>query len=128
METVKRVLITLSFAVFTSFASFSQDKAASDDETAFVNFLKVQNGQVFFTIKYHNELGRRFDITVNDAYGENLYRGNFSGKEFGKVFRAPAELGKLVVTIRSYATKKEHKFEISSEPRFIQEAYVTIVQ
>lgn len=126
METIKRVL-TLSIALFISFASFSQDKAASDDETAFVNFLKVQDGHLFFTIKYHNELGRRFDITVNDADGENLYRGKFTGKDFGKVFRAPAELGKLVVTIRGYGKKTEHKFEISSEPRLIRDTYVTLV-
>jgi hypothetical protein len=129
METIsKRAFIFLSIVLLTSFASLAQDKTVETDETAFVNFLKVHNGQLYFTVKFHNSLGRRFDITVNDSYGENLYRGNFSGKDFGRVFRAPAELGKLVITIRSFATKAEHKFEISSEARIIREAYVTAVR
>jgi hypothetical protein len=127
-STFKRAFIFLSIALLTSFASFAQDKTVASDESAFVNFLKVQNGDLYFTVKFNNSLGRRFDITVHDAFGENLYRGNFSGKDFGKVFRAPVELGKLVVTIRSFATKAEHKFEISSEARTVRDAYVTAVQ
>src|SRR5688572_11614350 len=110
MEPIKKALTFLTIALFTSFITVAQDKAA-DDETAFVNFLKEQNGQLFFTVKYQNAQGRRFDITVYDSYGENLYRGNFKGKDFAKVFRAPAELGKLVVSIRGYGKKTEHKFE-----------------
>ena len=122
----RRAVLFLAIALMTSFTSFSQDSTSTvAAEPAYVNFLRVTNGQLFFTVKFNNPSGRRFDIVVNDAYGENLYRGNFSGKDFGKVFRAPAELGKLVVTIRSFATKAEHKFEISSEARVIREAYVT---
>jgi hypothetical protein len=76
-------------------------------------------------VKFLNPDGRRFDIVVNDSYGENLYQGNFGGKEFGKIFRAPVELGKLYVTIRPYGRKTGHKFEISSEARIVQETYVT---
>lgn len=128
METIKSAFLFLAIIFLTSFASVAQDKTTASDETAFVNFLKVQEGQLYFTVKFNNSLGRRIDITINDAFGENLYQGNFSGKDFGKVFRAPAELGKLVVTIRSYATKAEHKFEISSEARVIQGAYVTALK
>ena len=128
METnIKKAFLFLSFALFISVASFAQAKTVSDDEIAFVNFIKVQEGQLYFAVKFNNSLGRRIDISVNDADGDNLYRGNFSGKNFGKVFSAPAELGKLVVIIRSYATKAEHKFEISSEARVIRDAYVTAV-
>jgi hypothetical protein len=128
METIKSAFLILSIIFLASFAAVAQDKTTANDETAFVNYLKVQDGQLYFTVKFHNSVGRRFDITVYDTNGENLYRGNFSGKEFGKVFRAPAELGKLVVTIRSYATRTEHKFEISSEARVIREAYVTALK
>jgi hypothetical protein len=128
MEPIKKALTFLTIALFTSFVGVAQHKAVDNDESAFVNFLKEQNGQLYFTVKYQNAQGRRFDITVYDSYGENLYRGNFKGKDFAKVFRAPAELGKLVVSIRGYGKKAEHKFEISSEARIIRGAYVTAVQ
>jgi hypothetical protein len=121
----KRAFIILSIAVLTSFSSFAQDSTTVAADPAYVHFLRVTNGQLFFAVKFNNPNGRRFDIIVNDSDGENLYRGNFSGKDFGKVFRAPAELGKLYVSIRPYGQKTEHKFEISSEARLVQDIYVT---
>lgn len=122
----KRAFIILSIAVLTSFSSFAQDSTSTVTvDPAYVNFLRVTNGQLFFAVKFNNPNGRRFDIVINDSDGENLYRGNFSGKDFGKIFRAPAELGRLYVTIRPYGQKTEHKFEISSEARLVQDIYVT---
>jgi hypothetical protein len=122
----RSAFLILSIAVLTSLSSFAQDSTSTvAAEPAYVNFLRVTNGQLFFTVKFNNPGGRRFDIVVNDSDGENLYRGNFSGKEFGKVFRAPAELGKLYISIRPYGQKTEHKFEISSESRLVQDIYVT---
>lgn len=122
----KSAFLFLSIVALTSFSSFAQDSTSTvTADPAYVNFLRVTNGHLFFTVKFHNESGRRFDVVVNDSYGENLYRGNFNGKDFGKVFRAPAELGKLYVTIRPYGQKTEHKFEISSEARLVQDIYVT---
>lgn len=126
--TLKKAFILLTITFFTSMVSVAQDKTPAEDETAYVNFLKLENGQLYFIVKYNSTAGRKFDIKVNDEYGENLYRSNFSGKDFGKVFRAPAELGKLVVTIRGFGKKTEHKFEISSESRTIREAYVTALK
>ena len=122
----RRAILFLALVFMTSFTSFAQDSTSTvAADPAYVNFLRVTNGQLFFTVKFNNPSGRRFDIVVNDADGENLYRGNFNGKEFGKVFRAPAELGKLYVSIRPYGQKAEHKFEISSEARLVQDIYVT---
>lgn len=122
----KRAFLFLSIVVLTSFSSFGQDStSAVTADPAYVSFLRVTNGHLFFTVKFDNPNGRRFDIIINDSDGENLYRSNFSGKNFGKVFRAPAELGKLYVNIRPYGSKTEHKFEISSEARVIQDIYVT---
>ena len=128
-ETTKKfkcAILFLSIVLFASFSSIAQDSTSTvAADPAYVNFLRVQNGQLFFTVKFNNPNGRRFDIVVNDAWGENLYHGNFTGKDFGKVFRAPAELGKLYVSIRPYGQKAEHKFEISSESRLVQDIYVT---
>lgn len=124
----KTAFLFLSMALLLSFNSMSQEKPAIGADPVYVNYLKVQDGQLFFTIRYINTGGRRFDILINDVHGENLYRGNFKAKEFGKVFQAPVELGKLLVTIRSYGDKTDHKFEITSEARMVQETYVTAMR
>ena len=123
---IKTAALFLSIALLTSISSLGQDSTSTVTvDPAYVNFIRVTNGQLFFAVKFMNPNGRRFDIVINDSDGENLYRGNFSGKDFGKVFRAPAELGRLYVTIRPYGQRTEHKFEISSEARLVQDIYVT---
>lgn len=128
-ETTKKIttaILSLSIALLISISSLGQDStSAVTVDPARVNFLKLTDGHLFFTVKFHNPNGRRFEISVNDSDGENLYRGNFSGIDFGKIFRAPAELGKLYVTIRPFGQKTQHRFEISSEDRLVQDVYVT---
>ena len=126
-STFKKAILLLFIAVSASFAAMAQDSSVTTSPTPFVNFLKVQDGQLYFTVKYSNTDGRKFNVLVYNEDGENLYRGYFRGKNFGKIFMAPAELGKLQVTVRDFSGKIEHKFEISSEARVIREAYVTAV-
>jgi hypothetical protein len=128
METItKKAILVLFISFFASFPVKAQDSTLKVEETAFVNFLKVEDGQLFFTVKYSNAEGRKFNVVVYNQDGENLYRGNFANKNFGKIFCAPVEMGKLQVIVRENKGKAEHKFEISSEARVIREAYVTAV-
>ena len=123
---IKRALLILSIGLLTTLTSHAQDSTAGNEQ-AFVNFLRLENGNLFFTVKYHNGKGPKFNISVYDASGESLYRGYFSGEDYSKVFRAPAELGKLTVVIRNSSDKTQHKFEITSESRLVRETYVTAV-
>jgi hypothetical protein len=113
------VLITL-----TSATAKNADTTKDDDENASVSCLKMEEGQVYFNVKFENADGGRFDILVNDANGDNLYRATFTGKNFNKVFRAPVENGKLVIVIRDSKDKVDHKFELSTESRMVQQILV----
>lgn len=114
------VLITLTSATAKNVDTTKND----DDENASVSCLKMEEGQVYFNVKFENADGGRFDILVNDANGDNLYRATFTGKNFNKVFRAPVENGKLVIVIRDSKDKVDHKFELSTEARMVQQIYV----
>ncbi|OQP54674.1 hypothetical protein A4H97_22190 [Niastella yeongjuensis] len=115
------MLLVLSITYVSATAN-TTDSTRVDDENASVLCLKMEEGQVYFNIKYENADGGRFDILVNDINGDNLYRSTFSGKNFNRVFRAPVENGKLVIIIRD--TNGSHKFELTTESKMVQEILV----
>src|SRR6266498_205481 len=112
---VKKMVIMLSVIIFTiaSAAANTTDSTTIGDENASVSCLKMEEGQVYFNIKFDNADGGRFDILVNDATGDNLYRATFTDKNFNKVFRAPVDNGKLVIIIRDIKDRTDHRFELT---------------
>ena len=134
METLKRyaslttrkiVIMLLAVILTVPAAIASGGDTTTTDENAAVYALRVENEQVYFVVKYDNAAGEKFEISINDAFGENLYRGTFINKNFNRVFRAPADNGKLVVVIRDAKTKESQKFEITAEAKLVQQAIVT---
>jgi hypothetical protein len=121
----KKMVITLVMALFTiSIATANNGDSTITNETASVSCLKVTEGQVFFNVKFENADGGRFHLLVNDANGDNLYHGTFTGKNFDRVFRAPVENGKLTIIIRDMKDKTNHIFELTNESKLVQQIYV----
>lgn len=117
------LMLVLSMTYVSASASTADSTPTrEDDENASVSCLKLEEGQVYFNIKFENSDGGRFDILVNDINGDNLYRSAFTGKNFNRVFRAPVENGKLVIIIRD--NKGNHKFELTTESKMVQEILV----
>jgi hypothetical protein len=121
---LKMVIMLLVVISTLSTASANTPDSSIDDENASVSCLKMEAGQVYFNVKFGNADGGRFDIVVNDATGDNLYRGTFTGKNFDKVFRAPVDNGKLVIIIREIKGKTDHRFELTTESKMVQQIYV----
>ena len=115
------MLLVLSITYVSATAN-TIDSTRVDDEIASVSCLKMEEGQVYFNVKYENADGGRFDILVNDINGDNLYRSSFSGKNFNRVFRAPVENGKLVIIIRD--SNGNQKFELTTESKMVQQILV----
>ena len=122
---VKKTVIMLLAVILTLNAATAKvSDSTIDEENASVSCLKMEEGQVYFNVKFENADGGRFDILVNDASGDNLYRATFTGKNFNKVFRAPVENGKLVIVIRDSKANTSHKFELSTESKMVQQILV----
>ncbi|MBO9203574.1 MULTISPECIES: hypothetical protein [Niastella] len=115
------LLLVLSITYVSATANTS-DSTREDDENASVSCLKMEEGQVYFNVKFENADGGRFDILVNDINGDNLYRSTFAGKNFSRIFRAPVENGKLVIIIRD--GKGSRKFELTTESKMVQQILV----
>jgi hypothetical protein len=122
--TRKMVIILLAVILTVPAAIANGGDTATTDENAAVYCLRVENEQVFFVVKLDNLAGEKFDVLINDAFGENLYRGTFADKNFNRVFRAPSENGKLIVIIKDAKSKTTQRFEITSEAKIVQQAYV----
>ena len=120
----KTAVILLAVMVTFTSASANVDTTFEDGENAAVSCLKLEEGQVYFNVKFENADGGRFDILVNDVNGDNLYHAAFTGKNFNRVFRAPVENGKLVIIIRDGKDKISHKFELSTESKMVQQILV----
>jgi hypothetical protein len=120
----KTAFMLLAVLITLTSATAKVSDSTYDDENASVSCLKMEEGQVYFNVKFENADGGRFDILVNDVNGDNLYRATFTGKNFNKVFRAPVENGKLVIIIRDNKDKTDHKFELSTESKMVQQIYV----
>jgi hypothetical protein len=118
------VMLLVATVTFTSASAKVVDTTYEDGENAAVQCLKLEEGQVYFNVKFENADGGRFDILVNDVNGDNLYRSTFTGKNFNKVFRAPVENGKLVIIIRDNQDKTSHKFELLTESKMVQQILV----
>lgn len=118
------VMLLVATVTVTSASAKISDSTYEDDENASVSCLKLEEGQVYFNVKFENPDGGRFDILVNDVAGDNLYRATFTGKNFDKVFRAPVENGKLVIIIRDNKDKTSHKFELLTESKLVQQILV----
>ena len=122
---VKKTAVLLLAVMVTLTASANvPDTTLEDGENATVSCLKMEEGQVYFNVKFENAGGGRFDILVNDVNGDNLYHAAFTGKNFNRVFRAPVENGKLVIIIRDGKDKISHKFELSTESKMVQQILV----
>ena len=121
----KKMVIMLIVVISTLTTAIANTPDSSiDDENASVSCLKMEEGQVYFKVKYDNFDGGRFDIVVNDGAGENLYRATFTGKNFDRVFQAPVDNGRLVIMIRDNNNKTTQTFELTTEARMVQQIYV----
>jgi len=120
----KTALLLMAVLITLTSATAKVSDSTIDDENATVSCLKMEEGQVYFSVKFENADGGRFDVLVNDVNGDNLYRATFTGKNFNKVFRAPVENGKLVIVIRDSNNKTTQKFELATESKMVQQIYV----
>jgi hypothetical protein len=121
----KKMVITLLMAVCTvSLAVANTGDSTINKEDASVSCLKVEEGNIYFNVKFQNADGGRFHLLVNDAVGDNLYHATFTGQHFDKVFRAPSDNGKLTIIIRDVKDKTNHTFELTTESKLVQQIYV----
>jgi hypothetical protein len=123
---LRRIAVMSAIGIFTICSAFSQKndpKPANDSAT--VTFIRSEDRQAFYSVKFNNPAGEKFDVLVTDADGFKLYQSSWSDKNFSRVFRVPMDNGKVIIQIIGAKNKVEHKFELATESRVVDDVYVT---
>jgi hypothetical protein len=125
--TVRSLFFTLAVVVFSLSANAQALYASNTNANpgAVVTYLGTEGDQMSFRLKFENESGEKFAVTIADSDGTILFDEIFTDKKFNKVFKTPAEIGKLTFTISDPKNKSLKKIEISTEKRMVEEVYVT---
>ncbi|MBS1662458.1 MAG: hypothetical protein JST68_15550 [Bacteroidetes bacterium] len=117
------VVLTL---VVTAAHAQSTANGAGQNEPATVKYLGLQDDMVVFNVSYSNPEGGKFQVTVKDQDGTQLYQSFFSDKAFYKQFRLPrAEKDRIVFIIKNgHDADVVKTFEINVNSHYIQEVAV----
>ncbi len=94
--------------------------------TAEVKCIGTGDGEYFFNVLYNNVAGNRFSVAIQDEYGNQLYQGSYSDKNFDKKFKLaePDSFGKLVFIIRNFSDNSVQRFEVNANSRLIEDVEV----
>ncbi len=118
-------LASALFVVAASGAAAQKTAGSSIASTAAVSYLGCNTDQLSFLVKYETENGEKFNITITDADGNELFNESFSDKKFSKIFKTPLETGSLIFAICNLKNKEEKKFQVSTERRTVDEFSIT---
>jgi hypothetical protein len=100
---------------------------SSKESAAVVKYLGTQDDMLVFNVAYSNADGSKFQLTVKDQDGSQLYQNSFSDKSFYKQFRLPkADKDRIVFIIRDGRHEADivKAFEINVNSRFVQDVAV----
>jgi hypothetical protein len=127
VKTIFRNVFFVSFFTVLTVMGVNAQKVADtlNTGTASVTYLGSSNEQMSFALKYENETGEKYVITILDSEGITLFDGSFSEKKFNKTFKVPSEIGNLTFIISNYKNRAEKKFAVTTERRLVEEVYVT---
>ena len=123
-----KLLLGTSFLLIlsTAHAQSTEAGAGSNTATAVVKYLGTQDEMLVFDVAYTNPTGGKFQVTIKDQDGAQLYQNLFSEKTIYKQFRLPkSEKDRIVFMIRDFHDADIVKtFDINVNSRLIREVAV----
>ena len=83
----------------------------------------------YFQVKFNNEAGDKFSVTIKEKHGNVLYQETFTDVNFDKKFclLKNEEQGTLVFVIKNLNDKKSESFEVNTTTRIVEEVSITKV-
>jgi len=78
-----------------------------------------------FLLNYDNELGEKFFVLIADSNGKVFFEEVYAEKKFNRIFSIPVEAGNITLTITSFKSKNEKRFQVTTERRLVEEVTVS---
>ena len=83
------------------------------------------DGHMNFLLNYDNELGEKFFVLIADSNGKVFFEEVYAEKKFNRIFIIPVEAGNITLTITSFKSKNEKRFQVTTERRLVEEVTVS---
>ncbi|HLZ88188.1 MAG TPA: hypothetical protein VKQ52_13130 [Puia sp.] len=123
-----KLLLGASFLLIlaTAHGQSLVSSSGSGDSAVTVRYLGVQDDLLVFNVAYSNPDGSRFQLTVKDQDGAQLYQSIFNDKAFFKQFRLPkSDKDRMVFIFHDYKDADIVKaFDVNVNSRFVREVAV----
>jgi outer membrane phospholipase A len=118
---IRNAFFVTAFSFLTIISAHAQTVA----QPASLSYLGTANDQMAFVLKYANESGEKYAVTIKDKEGIVLFDGTYTDKVFSKTFKIPTDMEDLIFVISNAKNRAEKKFQVSTERRVVEEVYVT---
>jgi hypothetical protein len=118
---IRNAFFVTAFSFLTIISAHAQTVA----QPASLSYLGTANDQMAFVLKYANESGEKYAVTIKDKEGIVLFDGTYTDKVFSKTFKIPADMEDLIFVISNAKNRAEKMFQVSTERRVVEEVYVT---
>ncbi len=131
-NTMKKFSAKLMLAASLFLAASTTTMATEEDpikgETA-IKLLGKTYDSNFFQVKFNNEAGDKFIVTVKEKNGPILFQETYKEEKFDKNFRVPRlDEGAYVFVFRNIKTNKTETFEIDTNTKVIEEVTIKKVK
>jgi hypothetical protein len=139
MKFISSIRKTLSLSLLTvifgsvSLVSFANGNEPIGDRnktataaTAEVKYIAAKDGDGLYNVSYNNAGGTRFSIAILDEFGNQLYQGYFSDRNFNRNFKLadPESVSKLIFVIRNYNDNTVQRFQVDDTKQLVEEIQV----
>lgn len=122
---VTAIIRNAFFVTALSFLTIISAHAQTVAQPASLSYLGTANDQMAFVLKYANESGEKYAVTIKDKEGIVLFDGTYTDKVFSKTFKIPSDMEDLIFVISNAKNRAEKMFQVSTERRVVEEVYVT---
>lgn len=120
---LKNLVMFIAVALFTVSTANAQKSTATPQHT--LTYAGTVDGHMNFLLNYDNEIAEKFFVIIADANGKVFFEEAYAEKKFNRIFSIPVEAGNITLTITSFKSKSDKRFQVTTERRLVEEVTVS---
>ena len=123
-------IVTVSFTTPVFAANKTKARALPAVSQPVVKFLSGDYSQSLFSVTLENEKPVKFEVTIQDETGVQLFKDTYDAASFSKVFQLVNEGGEnnipaFTFQVKELQTGVTHNFVVSSKTAYVKEVEIT---
>ena len=119
---IAKVYFITSIILFCNLNTFAQQPLHKlNFKNGSIVYQGLDGDELVFNVEIENQIHRKVSIMILDISGEKIYNRSFSEKTISKRFRIPAGTGPITFVISDPISRKDQRFKIVAEQRYVGE-------